>query len=295
MANHLEAPREGAWGRPIADADFRIIADAGFRTVRIPVQWSAHAAVQPPYAIDPAFMARVDHVVGKARAAGLGVILNLHNYDALMTEPAANTQRFAGLWRQIAAHFANRDDALWFELLNEPHDKLTNANLLVTLGPALAAVRRTNPTRKVVIGGQNWSNVDSLATLPLPDDRNLVVTFHYYEPFAFTHQGASWVNPSPPVGRTYPMPGDAAALAGDVAKVRAYATRTGRPIFMGEYGAHDPIAIDQRARYYGAVHDAFARIGIDGCAWGYTNGFALRRGDRWIDPILRAIGLGKPR
>src|SRR3546814_20509250 len=82
------------------------------------------------------------------------------------------------------------------EISNEPPDKLTNANLLATLAPALAAIRATNPTRAVVIGGENWSGIDSLATLDLPDDPNVYPTFHYYAPFDFTHQGATWVDPS---------------------------------------------------------------------------------------------------
>ena len=61
-------------------------------------------------------------------------------------------------------------------------------------------VRASNPTRPVVIGGEFWSGIDSLATLPLPDDPYLVATFHYYEPFAFTHQGAPWITPLLPTG-----------------------------------------------------------------------------------------------
>src|SRR5579875_3867421 len=59
MANMMESPAEGAWGRPIADDDFAIIARAGFRTVRLPVAFGAHAAASPPYVVDPAFMDRV--------------------------------------------------------------------------------------------------------------------------------------------------------------------------------------------------------------------------------------------
>ena len=75
-------------------------------------------------------------------------------------------------------------------------------DLLAVLEPALAEVRASNPTRPVVIGGEFWSGINSLATIPLPDDPYLVVTFHYYDPFNFTHQGARWVGASPPpVGR----------------------------------------------------------------------------------------------
>ena len=186
---------------------------------------------------------------------------------------------------------------MWFELLNEPHDRLDHTNLLATLTPALAAIRASNPARPVLLGGEGWSGVDSLATLILPDDPAIVPTFHYYEPFAFTHQGAGWVHPSPPWGRAYPAPEDAARLAGDVAKVRAFVARTRRVPIMGEFGAQEDarVPLDQRRAYYGAVHKAFAAIGVPGCVWGYRSGFRLRVGDRWLPGMIEAAtGVGRP-
>ena len=71
MGNSLEGPTEGAWGRKIEDTDFPRLKAAGFDSVRLPVKWSAHAAATAPYAIDPAWMARVDHVVRANLAAAL--------------------------------------------------------------------------------------------------------------------------------------------------------------------------------------------------------------------------------
>src|SRR5690242_15540723 len=105
MANMMESPREGAWGRRIADDDFAIIARAGFRTVRLPVAFGAHAAADAPYTIDPAFMDRVAHVVDLAEAAHLRLIVDLHNDDALFSDPAGEAPRLAAMWRQIAARF----------------------------------------------------------------------------------------------------------------------------------------------------------------------------------------------
>lgn len=293
MANMMESPTEGAWGRKIADDDFAIIARAGFKTVRLPVAFGAHAATTAPYTLDPAFMDRVAHVVGLAEKAHLGLIIDLHNDDALFSDPAGEAPRLAAMWRQIAARFKDAPANVWFEITNEPHDKLTNANLMATLGPSLAAIRATNPTRKVVIGGQDWSGIDSLTTLKLPDDPNLITTFHYYLPMKFTHQGASWVHPAPPpLGATFGSPADIAQLDANVAKAKAYMARTHRPLFLGEYGAYDKtIPTKQRAAYYKAVHDAFGRAGINGCVWGYTSSFKFRDGDHWIEPLMKAIGL----
>jgi endoglucanase len=294
MGNHLEAPNEGDWGRKIADDDFTNIAAAGFSTIRLPVRWSGHAATNAPYTIDPAFMARVKYVVGLARAANLNVILNDHNYDALMSDPVGNRDRLAGLWRQIGAAFADQPrDHLWFEIENEPHDQITNANLVATLSPALSAIRERNPDRPVVIGGESWSGINSLATLTLPNDAYVVPTFHYYDPFTFTHQGATWVTPTPPLGRIYGSAADQAALAADVQKVRDYITRTGKTPFLGEFGANELIAVPQRVLYYKTVRTGYDAVSIGQCAWAYTNTFPLydTPSKSWIAGMLDAMGL----
>jgi endoglucanase len=297
MGNHLEAPREGDWGRAIAADDFTQIAAQGFQTVRLPVRFSNHALTTAPYTIEPAFMDRVEQVVDSARAAGLRVILDLHHYEDpqgnIFTDPAGQAARLAGMWKQIGERFRSKDAMVWFELLNEPHGSLTHANLRSVLEPALREVRLTNPTRAVVIGGEFWSGINSLATLPLPDDPYLVATFHYYDPFAFTHQGAPWISPAQPTGRVFPSGTDAADLAANVQKARDFLTRTGRPLFLGEFGAYEGIPLDQRVTYYGTVHGAFAAAGIDTCAWAYTNTMPLRdpATGAWIPALLDALGL----
>jgi endoglucanase len=292
MGNHLEPPTEGGWGgRKIADDDFRIIKAAGFDSVRIPVRWSAHAQTSAPHTIDPAFMARVKHVVGLAEAAGLGVILNMHHYDELYKDPDAHRARFAGLWRQIASEFRGSGSKVWFELINEPVNKLDDSNLLSVLNPALAEVRATNPTRPVIVGGQNWSGIPSLSTLQLPDDPYVVPTFHNYDPHAFTHQGAQWSNPVPPLGRTFGSPQDYAELNANLRKVQDYMQRTGRVPFLGEYGVidHPKVPLSERVRYYREITSAYASIGVQSCAWGYTNTFKLRQGNAWLSGMVEAI------
>jgi endoglucanase len=297
MGDQLEAQSETAHGGArIEAADFKRIRDAGFTTVRIPVRWSDKTGDAPDYKIDARWMARVTTVVDQALAAHLNVILNDHHFDALDTDPAANSAKLAAIWTQVAAHFANRPSkSLWFEIENEPHANLDNANLMATLAGALAAIRKSNPDRPVVIGGENWSGIDSLATLTLPDDAHVYPTFHYYEPFDFTHQGAGWVHPKPPpLGRAYGTPADAQRLVDDTAKISAYVARTGLIPFMGESGAYDAhIPLDQRVQYTRAVHDAFTPLGVGICAWAYTNTFPFydHKAKRWLPGLRGASGL----
>jgi Cellulase (glycosyl hydrolase family 5) len=298
MGNHLEAPSEGEWGgKKIDAADFDRIAKAGFKTIRLPVRWSTRAGAQAPYAIDPVFMKRVKTIVADARKAGLNIILNSHHFEELHKDPSpANIKRLAGMWTQIAAAFASEPDAtLWYEIENEPHDKFNDSNLLAVLNPALAEIRKSNPTRPVIIGGEFWSGINSLKTLKLPADPNIVPTFHYYDPFNFTHQGATWVSPVPPVGRNYGTAEDQHSLAADVTKIKIYISRTGKTPFMGEFGANGPIPLAERVKYQKAVRVAFDTIGIGMCAWGYTNTFPLwdQAKSAWVPGMLNAMGLAE--
>jgi endoglucanase len=290
LANMLEAPTEGAWGRAFQDSDATRIRQAGFATVRLPVRFSAHALAASPYTIDAAFLARVHHVLDINLATGLNVILDMHHYEELFTDPTGHSARFAELWRQVAADFSGAPSNVWFELINEPNGRLNDSNLMAVVTPALAAVRATNPTRPVVIGGQNWSGIDALATVAFPNDPNIVSTFHYYDPFAFTHQGAPWVTPVMPTGRLFGTAADNAQLNAALQKVMNFMSRTGRVPFLGEYGAYEQIPMDQRVSYYRAISSAFASVGIQSCAWGYTNSFNLwRDATGWEQQLLAAI------
>jgi endoglucanase len=198
------------------------------------------------------------------------------------------------MWTQIATAFADQPESnLWFEIENEPHDKFNDSNLLKVLNPALAEIRKSNPTRPVIIGGEFWSGVNSLKTLKLPDDPNIVPTFHYYDPFNFTHQGATWVDPSPPLGRKYGGPEDQKLLQNDLQKVRDYVARTGKTPFMGEFGAYSTVSIEDRVNYQKTIRVAFDQIGIGMCAWAYTNTFPLWDQEKkaWVPGMRDAMGL----
>ncbi len=296
MGNSLEPPTENAWGgSKISDEDFKIIAKAGFNTVRIPVRWSTHAGNVAPFTIEKSYMKRVKQVVGGARAAGLNVILNSHHFEEIHSDPSdANIAKLAGMWTQIAASFADEPrEHLWFEIENEPHDKFNDTNLLKVLSPALAEIRKTNPDRPVIIGGEFWSGIKSLDTLKLPDDPNIIPTFHYYDPFFFTHQGATWVDPVPPMGRKFGGDEDMATLSADVQRIRDYIKRTGKIPFMGEFGANENISVAERVHYQRTVREAFDAVGIGMCAWGFTNTFPLYDHTKksWVPGMRGAMGL----
>ena len=120
--------------------------------------------------------------------------------------------------------------------------------------------------------GESWSGVHNLTTVPVFNDARIVYTFHYYDPFNFTHQGAPWITPALPTGVTFGSNAEKADLANNVTLAQNFMTRTGRPLFMGEYGAWEGISLPQRVDYYKTVHDARRLLRAHLTATGYLAG-----------------------
>ena len=202
FGNMLEAPFEGAWGLSVEPEFFARVVEAEFDHIRLPISWTHHADAEAPYTVDPEFFERVDEVLALAEAINVKVILNDHHHEELDADPAAESPRFLAIWDQIATRYADRGDWLFFEILNEPHGQFDENPELwnALLVDALNVIRVTNPVRKVLIGPVNYQSVHFLDQLQVPDDPNLIASVHYYDPFPFTHQGATWIDPVRPVG-----------------------------------------------------------------------------------------------
>jgi endoglucanase len=295
LGNALEAPKEGEWGITLTEDDFQRIKAAGFDSVRIPICWSAHAERESPYKIDPEFFARIDWAVDQALRRGLKAIINVHHYDAIMKEPDQHRDRFLALWRQIADHYQKRPPELAFELLNEPIERLTAEKWNRLLAEAIKVVRRTNPTRQIVVGPVGANSIKDLAGLELPaDDRRLVVTVHYYSPFRFTHQGANWAGPEAQswLGTKWTATrAEQSAVRRDFNEAIAWGVQHRRPVFLGEFGAYERADVESRARWTRFIVEEAARRKMGWAYWEFRSGFGAYDSQRgaWIEPLKKAL------
>ena len=276
---------------------FEKIAAAGFDSVRIPVRWSAHAAAEAPYAIDAKFFDRVDWAVNQSLKRRLIPILNMHHYDGMMDDPEKHRERFVGLWKQIAEHYKNYPATLRFELLNEPHNKLTADEWNRDLAAALAVVRQSNPTREVVLGPVAWNGIGELGGLKLPEnDHHLVVTVHYYNPFHFTHQGAEFVPDSQPwLGTKWTgSKTEQQAITRDFDTAILWAVKHQRPIYLGEFGSFHKADLESPEAPVGTrfiADEAGSKRKMSFAYWEFCSSFGVYDPERnqWIEPIKAAL------
>lgn len=283
--------KDPAQGR-FQDKHFGEISKAGFDFIRVNLHAFRH--MDADNRLPAAWFERVDWIVREAGEAGLSVILDEHDFNACAEDAASCRTRLAAFWRQVAPRYADAPASVLFEPLNEPHGPLDAPTWNALFADLLAIIRETNPTRTVVVGPTRWNNFRELGTLKLPeDDRNLLVTYHYYDPFRFTHQGTSWTDLKDLRGVTWGSDEDKAQLKADFDQVATWARANNRPILLGEFAAYDragtPVAM--RAAYAAAVAREAERHGFAWAYWQFDSDFILWDMDKdgWVDPILDAL------
>ncbi|WP_429033049.1 glycoside hydrolase family 5 protein [Bradyrhizobium sp. I1.14.4] len=280
---------DGHQNAPFRLENLAVIRKAGFSHVRINFFGFRH---MDSGNMDEAVLRRLDAVIEQVLATRLVPILDEHDTDICQRDVPECTAKLKAFWRQIASRYAGKYPALVFEILNEPGGNMTSAEWNALLGECLAIVRSTNPKRNVVVAILNTEElpVDQLA-LPT-DDRNLIVTFHYYLPLQFTHQGAPWSAIFSRIGPlSWGSAEDEARASADFDKVRSWSEKEKRPIYLGEFGVYERAPAESRAKYLSFVARSAERYGWAWAYWQFDHDFAAFDGarQRWKADILRAI------
>jgi endoglucanase len=294
LGNALEAPVEGEWGMVLQDEYFQLIKEAGFDSIRVPIKWSGHADLEPPYTIDPEFFERIDWVIAQASENELAMVLNIHHYEEIMESPYDHSERLLAIWDQIAERYKNQPDSLYFEILNEPFGTLASTTWNDLAAQAIARIRKTNPTRTIIVGPGNWNAIDWLPNLFLPEaDRNLIVTVHCYLPFQFTHQGAEWAEGSEAwMGTTWTATkSQTDSIDFSLAKALRWSQQYSRPIYLGEFGAYSKADMESRSLWTSYVARSAEENGFSWAYWEFGAGFGVydREARAWVEPIRAAL------
>lgn len=275
MGGALEAPREGEWGYTIRKSDFHLIRSLGFDTVRIPIKWSYHTGDGPEYLIDEHFFRRIDEVVTQAVEADLQVIINVHHYDEINENAEAEYPKLKAIWQQISARYEDWSDAVMYEFLNEPHTSVTPRRIDAINRDLLAMVRQTQPDRWVVLGGTQWGTLDGLIETDPPFDPRAMVTFHFYDPFEFTHQGAPWAHKQVPLGQKWGSATDRRDIAGSFARAARWRDKVGMPLLLGEFGVYTEVPDADRASWTNYVRRTAEMVDFGWCYWDWTTSLGM--------------------
>ncbi|WP_165499760.1 glycoside hydrolase family 5 protein [Pedobacter frigidisoli] len=288
----------------IKDGDFVLIAKMGFNTIRLPVDFE-HFYLNASPTQKNLLVSRIDYMIKKCKAYKLKLILVNHYGKLTQKNFQQDSDRLVRLWADLEKRYRQiSTENLYFELLNEPTIKDTL--WLATAAQVVSVIRKFSPDRTIIIGASNYNSLYELSRIKPINHKNILYTFHFYEPFIFTHQGAEWVdkqvatigipfpylpNLMPKMSRNaigtggepnynnYSNEGKVGSIRDKIQIAKQWSVKYKVPVLCGEYGAYRKhISDDHIANYISTVRTELLRVGIPGIIWDYNQNFSLFRG-----------------
>jgi licheninase len=304
------------------------LAAAGFKSLRLPVDLDLYVVSSSgtgdtmDIVVHDDLFTVLDAFVLWTANAGISLTIDYHPYDKSLDKAKPETIAVAvAVWGKVAARYAsNPREDLFYELLNEPELSMggtppTQAEWTAIAERMIASIRASDTTHTIIFGDVNWYGIGMLASRKPLSDGNVIYAFHDYEPFIFTHQGASWANmasthdlPYPysaerwsayfgDLGFTSAMPswildaargyyhtGNRAAVRNQMVQAKRWAVANNVPVICNEFGAYDRTSrLEDRARYLTDVVSIFEELEIPWQQW-----FMVMDADGNVLPEYRA-------
>lgn len=296
--------------------DFKVIADMGFDHVRIPIDeeqmWTETGEKE-----DDAFKL-MHNAVGWSFENNLRVIIDLHVLRShhfnrpdsrKLWEDKSAQEGFIKYWHELSKELEKYPNSkLAYEPLNEAvSDNPDDWNNLINW--VIAEIRKLEPNRTIIMGSNNWQQVGSFKDLRVPEnDKNIILSFHYYEPFLLTHYKAGWT-PIKNLDVQVNYPGkliseesyskldeelsnyvkdrnqiyNKSVIDTEIKQAVDIANKYGLKLYCGEYGAFPTTDLSMRVVYYKDLISVFDKYDIAWTHWNYKNDFPL------VDEDLKPI------
>ncbi|MBX6358940.1 MAG: cellulase family glycosylhydrolase [Acidobacterium ailaaui] len=311
--------------------DIALMRQLGFDHVRLSID--AQPLMEWLHSPDHAtpFMHELDNTVQAMLEQNLAVILDVHpesDFKAQLRQGNEGVENFARLWRALAKHFADTNpDLVFFEILNEPEQE--DPYRWQGIESYIAEqIRQAAPEHTMIATGAHWSGLEDLLMLEPIALPNVIYTFHDYEPFPFTHQGATWTASQVRPLRNVPYPSTPQAIehnlpqeptlaaqywleqygldqwnAERIDKTLSFAERWSQmyhaPVYCGEFGVlRDHADPAMRAQWLHDMRVGLEKHHIGWAMWDYQANFGIvtkKDGKAVPDPeIVKALGLKMP-
>jgi len=287
------------------------IAKAGFKTIRIPVAFDNFLAPKS-FNLQPQIISKLKDIFNACTAKKLNLIITYHYGKLNNDNTSGEIERISWIWKQVQRQFSGQGySSLFFELYNEP---VMNGILWKkTITTIIQNLRYEDKSRIYIIGAVNYNSLDELNVMGrLPDDK-LFYSFHFYEPFIFTHQGADWTNnktallklPYPykksrmPAAvfvensgtnnkelSRYPQEATNEFIRNRFKTIAETCLRNNMPLICTEVGVIKLADRRSRKHYLKDVTGDLSDLGIQTVLWDYDDKFSIKRNDINIERYL---------
>ena len=291
----------------IKEEDIKRIKEMGCDHLRLPVDFENIYDEKNQHDVEIGYK-YIDLCIGWAKKYNLNVVLDLHKapgyvfddfeYSAGFFTNEKLMNLFLNIWDSLSKRYAKYSDMMMFEMLNE----VTSFNVIKEWNDlalrCIKVIRKNAPKVKILYGGVGYSSVKAVKFIPAPYDENIVYNVHCYEPMAFSHQGAYWVDKMPLDFRiSYPVdeekykeitkivPSIKEGTLGDYdnalkllkdnffdnlfKEAIEYAEKNNVALYCGEYGVIDRADPKSTLTWFKDINATFKRYGIGRAVWSY--------------------------
>jgi endoglucanase len=196
--------------------DFARVAELGMNAVRFYMNYRTFESDAAPGQWLSDGWQWLDDNIAWAKRHRIYLVLNMHvppggfqslgQGKALWNDPKTQ-DRLVVLWRAIAERYAREPIVAGYDLVNEPVVPKNIGEWKALAERIIAAIREVDPAHAIFVERVNaiagdWKE-NSDRNFFRVRDPNVVYEFHFYKPFHFTHQNASWAESAPEKAR-YP-------------------------------------------------------------------------------------------
>ena len=314
----------------MSNSEIALIAKLGLHHVRLCISPDFLYNPKNPGVVSDAHIKLLKSAIHRFIHYNLAVIVDMHNTDKQDSED--NPQWVAGyptFWGVLASRLRNLNpNKVFFEILNEPVFQGREWEWFELQDKCIAAIRKSAPKNTIIVSGPDWGGIDGLLKLTPVADRNVVYSFHFYDPMTFTHQGATWAGPIFPLLKDIPYPSSPAAVAKVLSQItnpeaRSWVKQYGEQrwdrdklksrldkaiewahrydvsLYCGEFGVYALVAPPaSRSRWFHDFASVLKASGIGYAVWGWDDSFGFGRhyvnGKPVLDPVpIDALGLNK--
>lgn len=299
----------------IVEKDIEVIAAAGFDHIRVPFDYPLIEKDEAPGIYIEEGLKYIDVCLEWCRKYQLGMVLDMHHAPGYrfqdigsntLFEDIKQQNRFIDLWKFLADRYVVEREHIAFELLNEivePDSSRWNKLML----ECIDGIRSVDPTRWIYVGGNNYNSPDELKNIAKINDEYIVYNFHFYNPFFFTHQKASWTESARLYNRSVSYPGqyegieafvnehkefefmmafnnldlNKELLKKDLQSAIAFREQKNCQLYCGEFGVITHADLESRVRWHKDFVELLSAYEIGGAVWSYKEmNFAVYNNDQ---------------
>ncbi len=265
--------------------DFIYLKSMGCNIIRLPINMHAMTAGTSEHNLNPFYLFLLDQVVDWAEEVKINLILDNHSFSSSVATDPNIDKILIPVWKNMAEHFKDRSNLIYYEVLNEPHG-ISNFKWNKIQELVITEIRKIDSVHTIIVGASGFYGYEDLDSLPNYDDKNLIYTFHFYEPFLFTHQGAEWTSismknitkiPFPfykekmpklnsiynntwieTIYKNYHLKGTYSYIKQQLAIVNNFKKKRNVPVFCGEFGVLTTYSnVNDRIKWYNFITKYF--------------------------------------